>query len=415
MTATSSASGPVSTGPAPARPEDDDERRLRPAEVPGMHTYGPRVPLPSPFFQRGFGWVLGGVWLFYLSQPLGTILRHPDGFAKWFSLAAQVVFGLSYILVFLWMRRMRLEQRDGGLRKALAWLALMFALALATIPAAGGDWMVGLVYIAAASIMVLPPRAAVPVVAVSAVLPLVLPELVPSWKPENGLFFSIVLAAFAMFGVTRMIDHNQRLTAANREIARLAVAEERARAARDLHDILGHSLTVITIKAELAGRLLSVAPERAEAEVNDLEKLARQALADIRRTVGAYREVCLEEELASARSALSAAGIDAKLPRSVDDVPEPRGTLFSWAVREGVTNVVRHSGATRCVITVRPDRVEISDNGRGPSEDGDHGGSGLRGLRERAEACGAQLSVGRATGSGSGSGSGFVLRVSVPA
>ncbi|MEV4624070.1 histidine kinase [Asanoa sp. NPDC049573] len=410
MTATSSASGPVSTGPAPARP-DDDERRLRPAEVPGMHTFGPRVPLPSPFFQRGFGWILGGVWLFYLGQPLGTILRHPDGFAKWFSLAALIGFGFSYILVFLWMRRLRLAREDGGLRKPLAWLAVMLALALATIPGAGGDWMVGLVYIAAASIMVLPTRAAGPTVAVIAVLPLVLPEVVASWKPENALFFSILLAAFAMFGVTRMIDHNQRLTAANREIARLAVAEERARAARDLHDILGHSLTVITIKAELAGRLVSVAPERAEAEVNDLERLAREALADIRRTVGNYREVCLEEELASARSALSAAGIDAKLPGSVADVPEPRGTLFSWAVREGVTNVVRHSGATHCVITVRPDLVEIADNGRGPSEDGDHGGSGLRGLRERAEACGAHLSVGR----GAGPGSGFVLRVSVPA
>ena len=409
MTTTSPTTGPAPAGPASARPADDGPA-LQQTNVPGMHTYGPALPKPSRFFQRGFGWVLGAVWLFYLGQPLGTILARPDGFAKWFSLTALIAFGLSYVLVFLWTRRMHLAQRQPPLRDGLAWLGVTLGLGLAMIPGAGGDWMVGLVYIAASAIMVLPPRAAVVVVAVIAAQPLLLPVFVPSWERENGLFFSIVLAAFAMFGVTRMIDHNMRLTAANREIARLAVAEERARAARDLHDILGHSLTVITIKAELAGRLLSVAPERAEAEVNDLERLAREALADIRRTVGAYREVCLEEELASARSALSAAGIDATVPQAVADLPEPRGTLFSWAVREGVTNVVRHSGASRCVITVRPDQVTIADNGRGPTAaDGAAGGSGLRGLRERAEACGAQLSVGRAEGNG------FVLRVSVPA
>ncbi|MDG4827239.1 histidine kinase [Asanoa sp. WMMD1127] len=404
MTATSPTTGPASAGPASARPG------LQPTHVPGMHTFGASpMPRPSRFFQAGFGWLLGAVWLFYLGQPLDTILDRPGGFAKWLSLVALVAFGLSYVLVFLWTRRMHLAQRQPPLWQGLAWLGATLVLGLAMIPGAGGDWMVGLVYIAAAAIMVLPPRVAVIVVAVIAAQPLVLPSFVPSWQHENGLFFSIVLAAFAMFGVTRMIDHNMRLTAANREIARLAVAEERARAARDLHDILGHSLTVITIKAELAGRLIPVAPDRAEAEVNDMERLAREALADIRRTVGAYREVCLEEELASARSALSAAGISARLPSSVAEVPEPRATLFGWAVREGVTNVVRHSGATRCVITVRPDEVSIADDGRGPDDAGSGGGSGLRGLRERAEACGAQLSVGRAPGSG------FVLRVSVPA
>ncbi|MDT5028003.1 MAG: two-component system, NarL family, sensor histidine kinase DesK, partial [Micromonosporaceae bacterium] len=169
-----------------------------------------------------------------------------------------------------------------------------------------------------------------------------------------------------------------------------------------LHDILGHSLTVVAVKAELAGRLLRLDPARSEAEISDVERLSRQALAEVRTAVAGYRDVTLASELINARSALSAAGIDADLPTAIDVVPAAHRELFGWVVREGVTNVVRHSRASRCQVRIAPSEVEVADNGppaAGASTAAEHApptGHGLAGLRERAEAAGASLSVRRA-------------------
>lgn len=160
--------------------------------------------------------------------------------------------------------------------------------------------------------------------------------------------------------------------------------------ARDLHDILGHSLTVITVKAELAGRLMEVDPERARAEVADLERLSRSALGDVRRAVEGYREISLPGELARAREALASAGIEPDLPHALDEVPEDLQEVFAWTVREGVTNVIRHSGAGRCTILVDERSIMIRDDGDG-KVDMSMNGNGLRGLRERAIAAGAQV------------------------
>lgn len=122
------------------------------------------------------------------------------------------------------------------------------------------------------------------------------------------------------------------------ENARLAVEEERGRLARDIHDILGHSLTVITVKAELAGRLLDVDVERARGEIASLEALAREALADVRGAVVGVRDISLAGELARAKAALAAAGIDSTIPNAVDDVDPSLKELFAWTVRESVTN-----------------------------------------------------------------------------
>ncbi|MDG4756675.1 hypothetical protein [Micromonospora sp. WMMD710] len=138
-----------------------------------------------------------------------------------------------------------------------------------------------------------------------------------------------------------------------------------------------------------------------------MEALARAALADVRQTVGAYREVTLAAELAGARSALAAAGIAAELPVAVPELPHDWDRLFGWTVREGVTNVVRHSGARCCTIRVDPDGVEVSDDGRGPSAP-DATGHGLLGLRERARRLDAVVTVGRRDGGG------FLLRVHAP-
>lgn len=178
--------------------------------------------------------------------------------------------------------------------------------------------------------------------------------------------------------------------------------------ARDLHDILGHSLTVITVKAELAGKLIDVDPGRARSEVADLERLSRDALADVRRAVTGFREVTLPGELARAREALRAADIRAELPNATDDVPSDLREVFAWTIREGVTNVIRHSNARSCAIEITTSSVTIRDNGVGAGGSRSQG-NGLLGLSERALAAGTQLTTECAQPSG------FSLTMSVPA
>jgi two-component system, NarL family, sensor histidine kinase DesK len=265
-----------------------------------------------------------------------------------------------------------------------------------------------LVYIVVTAFFAVPLRAALAISASAILLVLVLPHAVPGWDPEYNLVFSVFATSIAMWGILQIVERNFQLAAAHSEIARLAVADERNRFARDLHDILGHTLTVITVKAELAGRLVRLAPERAEAEIAELEGLARGALHDVRDAVSGYREVVLAGELASARTVLAAAGIEAELPDTLDQVPADRQELFGWVVREGVTNVVRHSSAKRCRIRITRTEVEITDDGRGPTEAPAGAGHGLAGLRERAEAAGGSLSVGRSPQGG------FALSVRMP-
>jgi two-component system, NarL family, sensor histidine kinase DesK len=193
------------------------------------------------------------------------------------------------------------------------------------------------------------------------------------------------------------------LRAANQEIARLAVDEERARFARDLHDSLGHSLTVVAVKSELAGKLVERDPAAAQAEIADVEALARAALADLREAVAGFRGVTLEGELAVARTALAAGGVAVEVPSPASVVRPELRPLFAWAVREGVTNVLRHARATRCTIALSRTAVRIRDDGAGSASAGS--GSGLRGLAERAAAAGARVEAGPLAGGG------FELRV----
>jgi two-component system, NarL family, sensor histidine kinase DesK len=171
------------------------------------------------------------------------------------------------------------------------------------------------------------------------------------------------------------------------------VAAERERIGRDLHDILGHSLTAISIKAGLAGKLVDHDPDAAKAEIGDIEEIARQALADVRSTATGYREIRVATEIASARSVLLAGGIEARVPTAVDALPAEVSELFGYVVREAVTNVVRHSEATTCTIEVSPRGVTVQDDGRGFAPSSTVCGSGLEGLAHRMEAVGGRLVV----------------------
>lgn len=208
------------------------------------------------------------------------------------------------------------------------------------------------------------------------------------WLPAIMVSISLMMAAFAR---TTAAMNQLRATQAQLEV--LAVARERTRFSRDLHDILGHSLTVITVKAELAGRLIDADPTRARIEIGEVEALARGALTDVRATVAGFRGVNVSGELAVARSALDAAGIRADLPSSTDDIAPGHRELAGWIVREGVTNVIRHSGARVCRITLRGRSVTIDDDGAGPHA-ASASSTGLLGLRERVESAGGQLTIG---------------------
>ncbi|WP_344732485.1 sensor histidine kinase [Nocardioides fonticola] len=363
-----------------------------------METDPARATAQAAAAERGaagrIGPLFATIWLFYLGDPIHHAWQHRDQVAGVVGGVATVAFAAVYMT--LWMRirsdRTRLVRHPPA-SFSVPYLVALLGLGTTMVATLGESGMASVVYIAVATVIAVPARVSLPIVGVVTVAVLAL-GAVEDWGSQASLAFGVVAAAAAMFGMRAVMSRNLALVAAEQENARLAVEHERTRFARDLHDILGHSLTVITVKAELAGRLLEQdspeARERARREVADLERLSRDALADVRRAVAGYRDLSLPGELARARMALEAAQIDAELPNSTDEVPSDLRELFAWTVREGVTNVIRHSGARRCRIDLDADRVRVSDDGAGPEPAAD-AGSGLAGLRERAAAVGATV------------------------
>jgi two-component system sensor histidine kinase DesK len=388
------------------------------------------VTADVPRARPRFIWVWAGVWLVYMVQPLDEAWHRPETWQRVLGMAAVIGFCVVYLFGFTIMRRnMRRTGQRQDLPTGTVLVALMVALAVVLGFAIGEDALGALVYVTVVAIFALPAPFAWPVVVLCVAAILGLPRLIDGWQANTGLAISVFVAGLAVWGVVQVIQRNAQLAAAHAEIARLAVADERNRFARDLHDLLGHSLTVVSVKAELAGRLVRIAPERAEEEMADVQRLAREALTDVRAAVSGYRGASLDAELAAARTALDSAGIEADLPRSGAAVPPQRQELFAWAVREAVTNVVRHSEAKHCRIELTPTSVTVVDDGHGPSSSDHHvrgvggrrpptpsqiepdpitAGHGLAGLRERAHAAGGTLTVARAPDGG------FLLSVAVP-
>jgi len=185
---------------------------------------------------------------------------------------------------------------------------------------------------------------------------------------------------------------NRKLIRAQEEIEHLAKVAERERIARDLHDVLGHTLSVIILKSELAGKLMDRDPQRAGNEIREVEQISRQALSEVRDAIRGYRSRGLEAELAYAKSTLETAGVKAELRAAPLSLPAVHESVLSLAVREAVTNVVRHAQAHNCNLHLEQQngscRLEIEDDGRGGSLSE---GNGLRGMRERVEMLGGTL------------------------
>ncbi|MDV6262150.1 sensor histidine kinase [Rhodococcoides yunnanense] len=341
-----------------------------------------------------YGWMFGAIWLIYLIYPLNEILALPSVAARAAGIVAIVSFGVVFTTTF-W--RFRNGHRRGHpLPTSQAWIALgvMVALTFAMSALIDTTGFGATIYIAVLAMMTLPVRQAWTLVAAMVVAIEVAPRVIPSWAPDNFFAFQLLISAAAAWGITQVFQRNHELAVARQQLADLAIVAERERMSRDVHDILGHSLTVITVKSELAGRLIEIDPARAAVEIAELETLARQALADVRSTVGGMRQIDIGTELASARTALTAAAIESDLPDDGDVVPLRHRELFGWVMREAVTNVVRHSGARRCRVTLTASSIAIVDDGVGPAEE-NCGGNGLRGLGERVSAAGGSLTIAR--------------------
>jgi two-component system sensor histidine kinase DesK len=342
------------------------------------------------------GVAFAAVWLVFLGQPASDLFQHPH--PVWARVLGSVLLA-AFVLIYLVGigAPFRYEQRQ----RLWPLPIILLAIAVALLPLCGESGLNAVVFVAVAAQAALPVRLAIgaclALIAGSVVLVLV----VPGWTDPGNIAFSILAASMAMFGVVRMADRNRSLVAAQAEQARLILLEERERMARDLHDILGHSLTVITKKAELARRLTAIDPERAALEIADVERLSREALKDIRATVSGSRQVTLAGELESARSALASAGIRADLPSVAVGVPPQYDRLFGFALREAVTNVLRHSGASSCCVAITASSVEIRDDGSGAGcEEAEGAGNGLLGLRARVADAGGRVVTDAPAGGG---------------
>lgn len=216
-------------------------------------------------------------------------------------------------------------------------------------------------------------------------------------------YFGVATAnlGLVLYGLTKLTDLVTKLHDARAELARMAVARERLRFARDLHDLLGYSLSSITLKSELAYRLAEGQAERARTELASILEISRQALSDLRTVASSYRDLCFSEEVSTVESMLLATGVDVSVEVSLPELPPAVDTVFATVLREGVTNMLRHSKVEHCSITGRAVdgdvRLELVNDGVGAESEeaaDPAGSSGLGSLAQRLAAIGGQLSAG---------------------
>ncbi len=214
------------------------------------------------------------------------------------------------------------------------------------------------------------------------------------WMWGGLAFLAASIGAGNLIAGLRMAA-TQRLLLAQEQIEHLAKVAERERIARDLHDVLGHTLSVVVLKSELAGKLIGGGDsERARQEVGEVEQIARQALSEVREAIRGYRADGIAAEIARARRALDAAGVRLEWEAQSLQLAPAHESVVSLVLREAVTNILRHAGATSCRLELAADdrgtHLTVHDNGRGA---GEYAGNGLRGMRERVEALGGRLEI----------------------
>ena len=350
------------------------------------------------------GW--GIVWAASMVPVVREGLAQGSSGGVWGAASAIVSCACLYAACSLSVRRVR----QGMTWPSRLSLLLIIIGALTATGAALGVGSPGLqlvVFLAVVLAFSLPWQAAIGPIAILSGTLFLVPRMIPSWSASEDAWIALLGAGSACVFGRYIMEQRRMARILEQRTHELEINEERNRMARDMHDILGHSLTVIALKSELATRLVDVAPDQARAELDEVQSLARSALADVRATVNSYRELSLAGELARATGVLTSAGIRADLPLTVEAVDPELRELFAWVVREGVTNVVRHAHASHCKVELTSNSIEVTDDGIGLDSAGAGDGHGLEGLRQRCQDNGADLTIEAPSG-----GSGTVLRAS---
>ena len=309
---------------------------------------------------------------FFFIEPY---YRHSLTHWLWFAAFYAAFLGLYFAIV----------KCEGRFQRVL--FVLMFALGYAYFPfnqSASGAFVYPVVMLA----FVLQRTRTYVLVVLAAVTGIMLETFLfhmPFWTGVMGAFFCIVIG-FSNLAYSRQQQATFMLQRANEEIEHLAQVAERERIARDLHDLLGHTLTVIAIKSELANRMLERDPQRAKQEMQDVEQTARQALADVREAVVGYRSEGFPAEVLRARRTLQSAGVVLTTEIAPVDLTPAEINVLCLCVREAVTNIVRHAKASACDVRLARNAhgllLTVDDNGVGSRA---REGNGLRGMRERVE------------------------------
>jgi two-component system sensor histidine kinase DesK len=328
-----------------------------------------------------YSWAIYSV-LYFGFFYVDPIVNHASARVWLITVAATVVFLVLYFSLF-WV----------SCRQGLLHLAAMLLMGVAFAKYNGGATTF-FIFVAACGPFVVDNE----VDAIKILLTVECMALLTWWVFHlNGWFLLFAVGLSLVVGASdihfaQRTRTNKKLLKAQEEIEHLAKVAERERIARDLHDVLGHTLSVIILKSELAGKLMDRDPQRAGNEIREVEQISRQALSEVRDAIRGYRSQGLPAELAQAKATLETAGIAVQCEAARIALPALHESVLSMAVREAITNVVRHAHARTCRLRLEQQngscRLEIADDGRGGVQ---AEGNGLRGMRERVEMLGGTL------------------------
>lgn len=358
------------------------------------HTAHQAPHITNPW-QR-FGWLMAVVWMFFLVYPLQALLRSSADTA-WIVIgwAALIAFAVLYVVGFIYGLR-----SGGGLgrtpvRGQWAIFGSLIVCMVVSIPAVGASALSYLPFIMSFASYGLTRVAHWLTLSSAVVVTLAVVLLAP-----DGRDYLPVLAIVALLGVVNTVSTWLIIRSGEAEELglELATSEAREAIARDVHDLIGHSLTVVGLKAQLVRRLMDTDPERARAELADIEALTSEAIAGVRATVAGARTSTLDEQLATSREALRAADVTFTIHGDVAVLSPAQALTASWIVREATTNTLRHAKASAVSVRFAPGRIVVVDDGSGAG--GRIEGNGIRGMRERAAAANAAFAVAAAPGGG---------------